>query len=97
MPLKHTQMSADTRRIPQLRQQRARDRGNWLVAKIGKAKVKYLSPLGIGILLLAIFKKLHLLKRIDQTKGRRAAQVHSAGNFAQRHGSLGRTKNFKYT
>ena len=97
MPLKNAQMSADTSRIPQLCQQRARNLGNWLVAQIGKAKVKYLCPQGIGILLLAVFKKLHLPECIDQTKGRRAAQVHSAGNFAQRHRSLGRTKNFKYT
>ena len=73
MPLKNAQMSTYTRSIPQLCQQRARNRGNWLVAQIGKAKVKYLCPQGIGILLLAVFKKLHLPECIDETKCRRAA------------------------
>ena len=96
MPLKHAQMRADTSHVPQLRQQGAGNCGNWLVVQIGKAKVKHLRPQGIGIFLLAIFNKLHVPQRVDQTKDRRPAQIHSAGNFAQRHGGLSRTKNFKH-
>lgn len=97
IPLKHAEVRGHARVIAQLRKDRAGDGRDGLLVQIGKAKVQYPRAEGECIGLLRLADELHLPQGIDQTEGRRAAQLHRAGDIAQRHGRLTRAQNFEHT